>query len=327
MKTIHYEDPFGKGSYTAALGEKGAMPTISINAETLPGAWELAVISCWEHGTRRKTHYDSTDGTPESKEATMTIRIENPFNEPRLHKNFPGGPEELESYRQEVIDGIHDHWMDPTVKSKWKYTYHERLFNYNPSIDLSAKDRGLLLSKGVNQIDKIIEDLAYHDITSRGAQATTWMPTADPLLEHDRPCLQRLWFRTLEDKDGGLVLNLNSHWRSRDLYKAWPMNCWAITDLQKIVANRLSEEIKQPVKVGSCIDISDSLHIYGDYFEEADAEIEKMKNTPLEVEEDPNAYFQKTRVWNSNEPRVVAMFEEAKKKLAQDPDWYAKGKG
>ena len=33
--------------------------------------------------------------------------------------------------RQEVVNGIHDHWIDPAA-GKWTYTYHERLFaSYN----------------------------------------------------------------------------------------------------------------------------------------------------------------------------------------------------
>ena len=30
------------------------------------------------------------------------IAVTDPFHEPRIHKNFPGGPEELEAYRQDV---------------------------------------------------------------------------------------------------------------------------------------------------------------------------------------------------------------------------------
>ena len=39
---------------------------------------------------------------------------------------------------------------------------------------------------------------------------------------------------------------------------------------------------------------------------------------------DPNL---EDRVWNSDSEAFQFMTEEAKGKLAQDPDWYAKGKG
>ena len=90
------------------------VPTINVNANCLPEAWEKAVVAVWEQGLAIKTQYDKL-GDPPSKDATVMITVANPFNEPRIHKNFPGGPEELESYRQEVVAGIHDHWIDPAA--------------------------------------------------------------------------------------------------------------------------------------------------------------------------------------------------------------------
>src|SRR5690242_20114996 len=112
----------------------GNIPTLSVTARCLPEAWEKAVLAVWKHGIDIKTEYDKPDDPP-SKDATVMITVENPFNEPRIHKNFPGGPEELEAYRQEVCDGIHDHWIDP-LAGKWTYTYHERLFAYCPTDNL-----------------------------------------------------------------------------------------------------------------------------------------------------------------------------------------------
>ena len=313
-----YEDDFtyshldSRGKYVLNKTVTGQNPAINVYSKIMPAGWELAMLACWDYGTRVGTHYDPTTDTPKSKEGTIEINITNPFNEPRIHKNFPGGPTELESYRQEVVDGIHDHWIDPKA-GKWTYTYHERLTNYNPSKDLNADDRGFLLEKGVDQIEKVIDDLE-RDITSKGAQATTWMPTADPGLESNRPCLQRLWFRPLDDGQGGYLLNLNSHWRSRDLAKAWFMNAYAITDWQKDIARRLQERINKSVKVGSYTDISDSLHIYGAYFNETKAEFEKMRDDNIE-----------NRVWNSNHPAFTMMTKEAKEKLTKDSDHYAKG--
>ena len=60
----------------------------------------------------------------------MIMVINQPFSEPRIHLGFPGGPEDLEKYRQEVVFGIHDHWINPK-EGKWTYTYHDRLFNYH----------------------------------------------------------------------------------------------------------------------------------------------------------------------------------------------------
>jgi thymidylate synthase len=61
---------------------------------------------------------------------------------------------------------------------------------------------------------------------------------------------------------------MNTHWRSRDAYKASFMNIFALTDLQKTMAEKISKKLGAEVSVGRYVDISDSFHIYGSYFEE-----------------------------------------------------------
>ena len=288
----------------------GNIPSIVVNAESLPQTWEKAVLAVWDNGLDIKTEYDAP-GQPPSKDATAMISISSPFAEPRIHKNFPGGPAELESYRQEVINGIHDHWIDPAA-GKWTYTYHERLFAYCPVSDLRVASSPKPFNK-VNQIEYIIEALSSVSHTRR-AQAITWMPTADPGTE-DPPCLQRIWCRLVADEDGMLHLNMNTHWRSRDLYKAWFMNVYALTELQKIIAEQISSRIDEPVAVGRYVDISDSLHIYGSYFEDAAKEVEKMRAAPFT-----------DRSWETTHPAFAMMVAEARENLAGDPDFYAKPK-
>ena len=289
----------------------GTIPVLSITAACLPEAWEKAVLAVWNEGFEVKTQYDKPEDPP-SKDATVMITVTDPFNEPRIHKNFPGGPEELEAYRQEVVNGIHDHWIDPAA-GKWTYTYHERLFAYCPVEEL-RDPRSPKPFVAVNQIQYVIDCLARAG-HSRRAQAITWMPTADPPTD-DPPCLQRVWCRLVADEDGGLVLNMNTHWRSRDLYKAWFMNVYALTDLQKTMAEAIAQRRGEPVRVGRYVDISDSLHIYGSYFLEAAPEIEKMQSSPYTE-----------RAWDSAHPAFEMMTQEAREKLAQDPDWFAKARG
>jgi len=287
------------------------IPVIAITADCLPEAWEKAVLAVWDNGLEIKTQYDKAKDPP-SKDATVIITVNNPFVEPRIHKNFPGGPEELEAYRQEVVSGIHDHWIDP-AGGKWTYTYHQRLFAYSPVEDIrNPKTREPF--KKVNQIQCIIDALSKVTHTRR-AQAITWMPTADPKTD-DPPCLQRIWCRLVANEAGELSLNMNTHWRSRDLYKAWFMNVYAITDLQRTIAEQISQRKGEPVRVGRYVDISDSLHIYGSYFDEVVSEVEKMRNSPFTE-----------RAWESTHPAFEMMTTEAREKLTEDPDWYAKAKG
>jgi thymidylate synthase len=288
----------------------GNIPTINIEASCLPEAWEKAVVAVWDNGLQIKTQYDKP-ADPPSRDATVMVAVADPFAEPRIHKNFPGGPEELESYRQEVVSGIHDHWIDPAA-GKWTYTYHERLFAYSPVEDI-RNPKSPKPFKKVDQIQYIIDSLSNVHHTRR-SQAITWMPTADPKTD-DPPCLQRIWCRLVENAGGSFSLNMNTHWRSRDLYKAWFMNVYALTELQRIIADKISKKIDRPVSVGRYVDISDSLHIYGSYFSNAAAEIEKMRD----------GHFEK-RSWPSTHPAFKMMTAEARGRLEKDPDCFAKPK-
>lgn len=291
---------------------EGYIPVIHVKAQTLPEAWEQAIIKTWELGARIRTEYDRKDKQgnyidPPSRDATAIIEVTAPISEPRIHKNFPGGLEELEVYRQEVVEGIHDHWIDPSDPLKWTYTYHQRLFAYQPTEDLHNPDARKL--KSVNQLAALIEGAARTG-HSRRLQAITWMPTADPAGAHP-PCLQRVWLRLVPDESGAPVLNMNTHWRSRDGYKAWFMNVFALTDLQRAVAERISEKMQESVRVGRYVDISDSFHIYGSDFEDVAREVARMKAQP--------DYHK--RAWRSDDPMVEVIFEETRQKLAHDPDY------
>lgn len=288
----------------------GNIPTLSIHADCLPEAWEKAVLAVWDEGLDIKTQYDKPEDAP-SKDATVIVTIHRPFAEPRIHKNFPGGPVELEVYRQEVVEGIHDHWIDPAA-GKWTYTYHERLFAYCPACGLRDPQGTAKPFAPVDQIEYIIDSLSKAEYTRR-AQAITWMPTADIDTE-DPPCLQRIWCRLVADEQGTPALNMNAHWRSRDLYKAWFMNVYALTDLQRVIAERISQRIGKEVGVGRYTDISDSLHLYGRYLEEVRMEVEKMRDGQF-----------RSRAWESAHPAFEMMVQEARANLARDPDWYAKG--
>ncbi|MCX6375246.1 MAG: thymidylate synthase, partial [Armatimonadetes bacterium] len=198
-----------------------SLPVVQITAQTLPEAWEKAVLQTWELGARISTQYDKPSDPP-SRDAICVIVVTDPMSEPRIHRAFPGGIVELEAYRQEVVEGIHDHWVNP-AEGKWEYTYHERLAAYSvPG-----------LPKPIDQIEYAINALAEAPHTRR-AQAITWKPWEDAGI-HDPACLQRLWFRVFGDE---LVMNV--HMRSNDAFKAAFMNMYAFTDLQRLVADELS---------------------------------------------------------------------------------------
>jgi len=270
---------------------QGYIPTLYVSGKTLPEAWEKAVLACWEKGISIKTEYDKP-GDPPSKDCTMMWVVEDPFLEPRIHRAFPGGLEDLEIYRQEVVAGVHDHWIAPE-EGKWTYTYHKRLFAYE------------IEGETIDQIDYITEKLsrAGH---SRRAQAITWNPKLDPPT-YDPPCLQRVWCRLLADEKGTLILNMNTHWRSRDAYKAAYMNVFALTDLQRAIAEKVGSKMGRPVRVGRYADLVDSFHIYGSYFNEFQGFLNLVQKRSFEDRTWPSEYA---------EP----MFAEARERLRKEKE-------
>jgi len=274
----------GKISFSSPAS--GEVPSIHIVRRTLPEVWEDTIMALMAVGQTVHTGYDPHENGEyisfPSMEATVMMHIEEPFREPRFHKNFLGGWMGFGDYKAE-IEGVKDHWMiSPEVvvemikkgkfdeiedDKRWKYTYHQRLTAY-PYLDIEAK------SRTINQIDSVIRKLKKEPL-SKSAQAVTWDPRWDhndgqmgvKWKDYDSPCLQRAWFR-LVPFEQGYKLNLNDHWRSRCHLKGVPHNIFGFTEgIYEPVRLRLQEELGVPIKRGRYVDINDSLHLYGHYFD------------------------------------------------------------
>src|SRR5512140_122300 len=140
------------------------IPVLHVEADRIARAWEKALEALYRGGCTIETQYDRP-GDPPSKDATMLIVIDDPLAEPMIHKDFPGGPEDLQEYVMEVCEGIKDHLVrnreDPS-DTRWEYTYHQRLFAYEAP-GLAAFD----------QVEGLCRKLAAAPHTRR-AQAITW---------------------------------------------------------------------------------------------------------------------------------------------------------
>lgn len=267
----------------------GNIPVFSVQAKSLPEAWEKAIILAWLGGAQIKTEYDR-EGDPPSKDCTMLVEIQEPFAEPRIHLGSPSGPEELEIYRLEVVKGIHDNHVG---SGGWTYSYHDLLAAYRRWDTV------------VDQIAFIVEKLTEAPYTRR-AQAITWDPFKDPSRQYP-PCLQRIWCRLLPGEGGQPVLNMNSHWRSRDGYRADFMNKFVFTDFQRHIAGQLTERLGKTVRVGRYVDISDSYHIYGKDWKEFKAVFALIIKRSFEE-----------RTWTTQ--FAERFFEDARRKLAQEKE-------
>jgi thymidylate synthase len=232
------------------------IPVLYVESDCIARGWEQSLIELNRNGCNVRTQYDK-DGDPPSKDCTMILTINEPLSEPMIHKDFPGGPLELQEYVMEMCEGIKDHLMrnpeDPT-DTRWEYTYHRRFFSY--------KAPGF---KPFDQIEAMCRKLAEAPHTRR-AQAVTWEVWGDNDC-FDPPCLQSVWGRIIEEK-GELSLSTNARFRSNDAYKAAFMNIFALIQLQKIMAERISQISGKAIKVGRYCHMADSYHIYGSNFRE-----------------------------------------------------------
>ncbi len=218
----------------------GNIPVLFVEGKSLADVWERSVLSVYENGCDIKTEYDKAEDPP-SKDCTMMMVIAEPFSEPMIHKDMPGGLEDLQEYVMEVLDGIKDHCVRDSSTdqndTRWEYTYHQRLFEYTvPGLE-----------KPFDQIEMICQKLSETPY-SRRAQAITWKVWEDNFC-YDPACLQSIWCRLMAGPDDKWYLNMNVRFRSNDAYKAAFMNMFALIQLHKKMADRIAEISGKSVKL------------------------------------------------------------------------------
>lgn len=248
------------------IGEfDGRIPTFHVVADSIPRAFFKAMEKVWHGGMSIRTQYDREEKgefiDPPSRDARVLIEIKNPFAQPRYPRiSFC----EIGKYIAEVM-GCKDHLVvgfpelkDGIEKGKvdthWPYTYHQRLFSYP-----------LANGKALDQIEMAVDRLVKDPI-SRRAVATTRLPEIDAFLPEDLPCLGEVQLRIPKNASGDYILNMDTRWRSRDLYKAWCDNVIALTFLQQVIAKEIERKTGIRTRVGSYAEYSTSLHIYGQDF-------------------------------------------------------------
>jgi len=204
-----------------------------VTADSIGRAWEAAVLYTWKYGSVVPTEYGEL-----SKDVVGCIEVPKPLGQPVIHKAVFAWHRK-DQYTKEILEGVGDH----RIGKDWWYTYHQRLFNY------PAGPESYPSPPFIDQVEYVVEKLKKVP-HSRRAQAITWSPAHDPWKD-DPPCLQRIWCRVIDED-----LEFHAYWRSRDLWKAWWLNVYALTRMQKMIADRLG------CGVGRYVDISSALHIY-----------------------------------------------------------------
>lgn len=168
--------------------------------------------------------YDCPDWETSCLESPAVMVVHTPTQEPRISRLFPGGPRELEQYRQEILDGILDFEIE---RGNWSYTYHDRI---------------------AWQLPRVREILRENPYSRR---AIIDVRTPDDMNSDDPACLQHIQFQIR-----GGRLNMSVLFRSNDVCKATFMNAFALICLQEREAQELG------VEVGSYTHIINNAHVY-----------------------------------------------------------------
>ena len=213
------------------------MKELLAGGDTLPEAYHEALFNLRNSGEI----HDCADWGTSQLEASMTIFIEHPIQEPMISKLFIGGPEELEQYRQEMLDGILDFEID---KGNWAYTYHDRMVNY-PIDNQEEKPEEWSL----NQIQFVVDELKRNPSSRRAVILIR--DNSEDAYSDDPACLQHIQYFLHDNKLDCKVL-----FRSNDACKASFMNMFALILLQKKIADALGAE------VGHYVHRANSFHCY-----------------------------------------------------------------
>jgi len=206
-----------------------------VRGATLPEAYHKALEALHEC-------YDELpcpDYNTRQKEASMTYIADNPLAEPMISKLFIGDPRSLEQYRQEMLDGILDFEVD---KGKWDYTYHLRMEKQIPWV--------------IGELQRCPESRRAVIMTRSEHDMSTDSPS----------CMQHLQYFI---RNG--VLHCKVLFRSNDATKATFMNAFALSMLQKRIADALS------VPVGSYTHRANSFHVYERDYDMFDGYVRRIK--------------------------------------------------
>lgn len=201
-----------------------------IEAPSLASAHERVIKYILEEGdylfTEDKEHTVETD--------SITIFVDTPFRADRISKYAPQKEMAAKEYTKQLING---------GKNTFDYTYHDQLFKWcEVTINGVKKDH--------NQIQYIIDKLTEYP-ESRRAVAIIFDPEKHQYTDKSVPCLQLIQFVYRNGR-----LHMRVVFRSNDMLTAAGLNMYALTQLQKDIADKLD------VNSGSYTHIALTPHIY-----------------------------------------------------------------
>ena len=208
-----------------------------INENSLPEAYHKALLTLYTAGDL----VECPDYNTTQKEISITFCVAEPFSEPMISRLMIGGPEDLQQYCMEMVDGILDFEV---LKGNWNYTYHDRMINY--PVDNQIKFPNTI---SINQLDFVVDELKRNPYSRRAV--IDIRDNSEDTYSDDPACLQHLQFFIRDNR-----LHLKVLFRSNDACKATFMNAFALIMLQKSMADRLG------IEIGSYTHRANSFHCY-----------------------------------------------------------------
>jgi thymidylate synthase len=245
-----------------------------IEAKTLGEAWEKSCVLLMTEGHDR--YVEAPEYKTSTKDLPLIIKVSEPFSEPRLSPKVNTNREQADDYAKKLIFG-----SGKEKENSFEYTYYSRLRCYPdckvraflPSFTDSEEELKEAVSKisadskcvveRIDQVDKAIKIL-QKDPSRRTVVLHTWIPYRDlmkfgPRRENtSSPCVVLVYPQIVDEKMHMFVVM-----KTNDLYNAWPENAYALTALQKYMADQIG------VGVGTYTHFSVSMQIYQDVYEEA----------------------------------------------------------
>lgn len=244
---------------------------IVVEANSLGEAWEKAVAAVMQKAPER--FIEAPEYLCKQRDAPVFIIVRNPLDEPMIHPKAPVQKGQADDYSKNMISGM----KDRNAENDFDYTYFGR-FRCYPDCDVRAdwpnvvsedeieeiKQKlcnGKCVIKVMDQVQLAIDTLKK-DPSRRSVVMISWIPARDSIKfgskreKTSSPCIVYIQPQIVENK-----LHLFVVMKTNDLYNAWPLNAYALVQLQKYMAEQLG------VGVGTYTHFSVSMNIYEDVYE------------------------------------------------------------
>ncbi len=216
-----------------------------LEGETISDAWLKVVDTVMKFGEDKKSEHDVLQ-----KEVLNILTVINETGD--IEDWLPFDKPDVEKYYETFFGTGADRGLS--------YTYGKRLFEYIMSGSPEKWEKEAHAT--FNQIENAVNHLRKAPHTRRAA-AFTWHVREDSMSENP-PCLTQI---TWNIKYGKLFQT--AVFRSHDMFSGWPMNAFALRELQNIMSKDLG------VGMGHLTIISNSAHIYENNFTQATEIIKK----------------------------------------------------